>query len=183
LTLRVIAGEAKGRKLRTLKGGQTRPTSDRVREALFSSLGDKVIDANVLDLYAGSGALGIESLSRGAASATFVESSREAALVIRKNLEETRVGDAELLNITVEQFLNKPSARRFDLVLVDPPYVLGLPIDTLAVLLSGHLSDDAMVVVEVSSRVDVEAPPGYEVVSKKRYGDTTLVFMKQAEPL
>jgi 16S rRNA (guanine966-N2)-methyltransferase len=180
--LRIIAGEAKGRKLRTLKGNETRPTSDRVREALFSSLGDRVIDANVLDLYAGSGALGIEALSRGAATATFVESSKEAVEVIRKNLVQTRVrGDSEVLNLTVARFFDRPPVLRFDLVLADPPYALGVPGDVLRLLLSGYLSDDVLVVVEVSSRVDAQAPPGYQVVSEKRYGDTTLVFMKPME--
>ena len=165
-----------------MKGSQTRPTSDRVREALFSSLGDAVTEANVLDLYAGSGALGIEALSRGAASATFVESSNEAAGVIRKNLAETRVGgDSEVLNIAVEQFFDSPSAQFYDLVFLDPPYALGMPNDPLRLLLSGYLSDDALVVVEVSSRIDAQAPPGYRMVSEKRYGDTTLVFMKPME--
>lgn len=179
--MRIIAGEAKGRKLRTLKGNETRPTSDRVREALFSSLGDRVIGASVLDLYAGSGALGIEALSRGAATATFVEGSDKAADVIRKNLEETRVrGDSEVLNLTVERFFDSAPVR-FDLVLVDPPYALGIPADALRLLLSGYLSDDALVVVEVSSRIDAQPPPGYQVTSEKRYGDTTLVFMKPME--
>ena len=183
LTLRIIAGEAKGKKLRTLKGRQTRPTSDRVREALFSSLGDAVRDANVLDLYAGSGALGIEALSRGAARATFVESSKEATEVIRRNLSDTRVGgDSEVVNTTVEQFFDDPSVLAFDLVFLDPPYVMGLPEDPLRLLLSGYLSDDALVVVEVSSRIDAQAPAGYHIVSEKRYGDTTLVFMKPMEP-
>ncbi len=179
LDLRIIAGEAKGRKLRTLKGNETRPTSDRVREALFSSLGVRVVDANVLDLYAGSGALGIEALSRGASKATFVESSTEAAEVIRKNLTETRLGEeSAVLNLAVEHFLDSQPVRTFDLVFLDPPYSLGMPLDPLRLLRSGHLSEDALIVVEVSSRIDVQVPPGYHIVSEKRYGDTTLVFMK-----
>lgn len=102
--------------------------------------------------------------------------------MIRKNLAETRVrGDCEVLNLTVEGFFDSPSVLRFDLVLADPPYALGVPEDALRLLLSGYLSDDALVVVEVSSRVDAQAPPGYQVVSEKRYGDTTLVFMKPME--
>ena len=180
--MRIIAGEAKGRKLRTLKGNETRPTSDRVREALFSSVGDRVVDAKVLDLYAGSGALGIEALSRGAASATFVEGNDKAAEVIRKNLAQTRVrGDSEVLNVTVERFFDSAPALRFDLVFIDPPYSLGIPADPMRLLLSGYVSDDALVVVEASSRIDAERPAGYQVTSEKRYGDTTLVFMKPTE--
>lgn len=177
--MRVIAGEAKGRKLRSLKGNDTRPTLDKVREALFSSVGRRVEQARVLDLYAGSGALGIEALSRGASAATFVEKSRKAVEVIRRNLDETGLaGSSVVMRQSAEDFLGLPPSQTYDLVLVDPPYARGLPAKPLDLLLSGHLSDDALVVVEISSRADAKVPDGYELVSKKSYGDTTLVFMK-----
>src|SRR5205807_2939069 len=125
--VRVVAGAFKGRRLQAPAGGRTRPTSDRVREALFSILGD-VSDARVLDLYAGSGALGIEALSRGAAGATFVDSDREAVVAIRANLALTGTDDrASVVRSPVGSFLAAGRHGPFDLVFLDPPYAQGPP--------------------------------------------------------
>lgn len=181
--MRVIAGSAGGRKLRTLKGTETRPTSDRVREALFSSIGKLVDGAKVLDLYAGSGALGIEALSRGASHATFVESNRAAVEVIESNLEELGLKPrADVIQIDAAVFVRRPSVKSYDLVLIDPPYSVGLPSDVLEGLLD-HLSQDALVVVEASSRLDdVAIPGGFILGHRKKYGDTMLVFMRPEGP-
>lgn len=180
--MRVIAGEAKGRKLHSLKGTETRPTLDKVREALFASVGGRISKARVLDLYAGSGALGIEALSRGAAFATFVEKNRQAVAVIRRNLEETRLaGSSEVLHLSAEDFLARPPLDSYNLVLIDPPYSLGFPEKPLQLLLERYLSEDALVVVEISSRIEVEGLDGYSIMNTKRYGDTTLVFMNVVE--
>src|SRR3954453_13668244 len=121
--MRVIAGSYGGRTLKAPAGDGTRPTSDRVREALFSILGDRVAGARVLDLFAGSGALGIEALSRGAASATFVDDAPAALRVLRANLEALGE-DAEVVRADAVRWLRAASGRahQYDLVLLDPPY-------------------------------------------------------------
>jgi 16S rRNA (guanine966-N2)-methyltransferase len=181
--MRVIAGEAKGRRLTGIRSATIRPTSDRVREALFSALGDAVAEARVLDLYAGSGALGIEALSRGAASAKFVDSDREAVDAIRANLALTRMDDrGTVVRSSVGGFLAAGRHGPFDLVLIDPPYVQGPPVGDLQALVAGGLlatgADRARVVLETRGP---DAPPpvdGLELVSLRHYGDTTLVFLR-----
>jgi len=150
--VRVIAGTAKGRRLRAAPG--MRPTADAVKEALFSTLGPHVAGSRVLDLYAGSGALGIEALSRGAEAATFVERDRRAASAIRANLEATGLaGQALVVEAPVERFLASapPDAAPFDLVLADPPYAED-PAGVLS-LLSGStmLAPDVLVALEVGA--------------------------------
>src|SRR5699024_5696635 len=121
---RIISGEAGGRRLSTPGGERTRPTSDRVREALFSSLEARGVleGAHVMDLYAGSGALGLEAASRGAASVLLVESDRGASATIRANISDVGVAGARLLSSTVERALDRPATLRYDVVLADPPY-------------------------------------------------------------
>ncbi len=172
--VRVIAGVAKGRRLRAPPGSGTRPLTDRAKEGLFSSLGERVVGARILDLFAGSGSLGIEALSRGAADATFVEKARGAAGLIRKNLDMTLL-DGEVICGKVEQFLRSAQGG-FDLVFVDPPYDLSLAL--VEDVLSGTaelLGDGGMMVLH--RRAGEEAPPapgGTVLVDERRYGDTRL---------
>ena len=178
--MRVIAGEAKGRRLTGIRRSAIRPTSDRVREALFSALGAAVPGADVLDLYAGSGALGIEALSRGAASAVFVDSGREAVDAIHANLALTRMDDrATVVRTAVGGFLATGRHGPFDVVFLDPPYAEGPPLEDLEALVGGGLlGDGAWVVLETRGP---DAPPpvdGLELTSLRRYGDTTLVFLR-----
>lgn len=182
--MRVIAGEAKGRRLTALRSASIRPTSDRVREAMFSTIGDRVVGATVLDLYAGSGALGIEALSRGAAGAVFVDSGRDAVEAIRANVALTRFeGRSTILRSSAAAFLasRRPAPREgpFGLVLLDPPYAQGPPVEDLRALAAGELlGAGALVVVETEGP---DAPPpvaGLELVSLRRYGDSTLVFLR-----
>lgn len=177
---RVIAGTHGGRRLQTPKGDRTRPTSDRVREALFSSLESQLggwDGARVLDLFAGSGAIGIEALSRGAESADFVESRRAAASVIRRNLADLGL-TARVHAQSAESFLTG-AAGPFDLAFVDPPYAYTA--DDLTGLLAtaakhGLWADDALLVVERSSRSDFAWPDGIEEVRDRRYGETVLWY-------
>lgn len=177
---RLIAGTAGGRELRTPSGRGTRPTSDRVREALFSSLEarDALSGARVMDLYAGSGALGLESASRGAAEVTLVESDRAAATVIRDNA--ARLGlRASVLPVTVTSAL-AGAATPFDLVFLDPPYDLSeesLGADLAALVSRGWLGDDALVVVERSKRsAEPTWPDGLEAERMKKYGETVIWY-------
>lgn len=184
---RIISGTAGGRRIQTPTGASTRPTSDRVREALFSRLEHHGLleGAHVLDLYAGSGALGLEAASRGAATVLLVEANKAAAKVIRANIAALGMTAARLVADTVERVLSAgpPGDTRMDLVLLDPPYDVGEEAlaNVLAALVEhGWLAEDAFVVVERSSRSPQPAwPAGLELSGERRYGETTMWF---AEP-
>lgn len=169
------------------KGRDTRPTPDRVREALFASLGPRLPGAVVVDLYAGTGALAIEALSRGAASAVLVESDRHAVGAVRTNLEVGGVTDrARIVAGDVAAFCAAPSGGPFDLVLCDPPYAVPLAtcLDHLEVLEArGALADDVHIVIERDRRdADLDTdPPGWLAVADRRsYGDVALVRLERA---
>lgn len=183
--MRVIAGKAKGRKLRSVKSDRTRPTTDRVKEALFSTLGPGVAGARVLDLYSGSGALGIEALSRGAEEVTFVERSKEAAAALRANLATTGFDSQAIVEVAaVEEFLAPGREEPFDLVLADPPYRDGIPARALEQLHdNGWLTEEAVVVLEVAARLEqIEVPAGYRIRDTRRYGDSKLVYLSTYSP-
>jgi 16S rRNA (guanine966-N2)-methyltransferase len=168
--MRVVAGAYKGRRLKSPRGQRTRPTADRVREALFSMLGD-VSGADVLDLYAGSGALGIEALSRGAASAVFVERDRRAASALSSNLESVGV-QAEVRRQDALRFLGAADGA-FDLVFLDPPYDsaarLAAPlIELLPRVTAGH----ARIVTESDKRTPLELD--LPLLRERTYGDTRI---------
>jgi 16S rRNA (guanine966-N2)-methyltransferase len=170
----VIAGEWGGRRLQAPPGDATRPTSDRVREALFSVLGERVAGARVLDLFAGSGALGIEALSRGAAAATFVDSAPAALKALRANLEALGA-EAEVRKQDAGRFLAGASAaeRQYDLVLLDPPYRLaGRLGGELSAILPAVLAPEGLVIAESDRRepLDLDLP----LLDERRYGDTLI---------
>ena len=172
--MRIVGGAWGGRRLQAPPGDATRPTSDRVREALFSILGERVAGARVLDLFAGSGALGLEALSRGAAAATFVDSAAAPLKALNANLEALG-GEAEVRRPDALRFLGsaRSQARVYDLVFLDPPY-------RLANRLGGRLSEDlphvltdgATVVTESDRRdpLDIDLP----ISDERRYGDTLI---------
>jgi 16S rRNA (guanine966-N2)-methyltransferase len=170
--MRVVAGEFKGRRLRMPRGAPTRPTADRVREALFSMLGD-VEGARVLDLYAGSGALGIEALSRGAAAAVFVERDARAVATIQANLDAVGA-EGDVSRMDALDFLKRPMSP-FDLVFCDPPYDSGPRIaEPLAEMLPALLSEDARIVTESDKRNPLELP--FPLIRERIYGDTRIAI-------
>jgi 16S rRNA (guanine966-N2)-methyltransferase len=181
---RIVGGVAGGRRLRVPKAG-TRPTSDRAREALFNTLAGLVeLDgAQVLDLYAGSGAVGLEALSRGAKVAVLVESDAEAARTITANMTALGLTGAEVVRTTVERHLATPPAERFDVVFADPPY--GLAETDLAGALRRLAGPDwvrsgGVVVVERFVRSpEPEWPETLPPVKHKRYGDTALWYRRK----
>ncbi|KRE38521.1 16S rRNA (guanine(966)-N(2))-methyltransferase RsmD [Janibacter sp. Soil728] len=185
---RIISGEAGGRRLRTPTGDGTRPTTDRVREALFSALESRdVLDgAHVMDLYAGSGALGLEAASRGAASVLLVESDRGASATIRANISDLGVAGARLQSCSVEQALNRPASLRYDLVLADPPYdVTEESLAAVLEMLLAHqwLAQEPVIVIERSSRSPEPTwPDGIVAEGSKSYGETVLWFATQVGP-
>lgn len=174
---RVIAGTARGRRLQVPDGTVTRPTADRAREGLFSSL-LSLLDlegVRVLDLYSGSGALGLEALSRGAGSATLVESDAAAVAVLRANAEQLGLAGAHVLAQPVEAFLAVDPEPRYDLALLDPPY--DLDVEPVLTQLLPWLAPDAVVVVERRTRRSTFAwPAGYDRVRERTYGEATLWY-------
>ena len=190
--MRVIAGSARGRRLSAPPGRSTRPTSDRVREALFSSLADDVPGAYVLDLFAGTGALGIEALSRGASGATFVERDAGAIPVLRANLQTAGVSDrAEVVRCDAAAFVQRAPRQRYDVVLCDPPYDHPLPaiLDLVAQLGDqGGLAPGAVTVVERTKRdpavvalaagAALDTPGLLEIDRQRSYGDTVLLYFR-----
>jgi len=179
--MRVIAGSLGGRPLRSPRGRATRPTSDRVREALFSMLGD-VHASEVLDLFAGTGALGIEALSRGARSAVFVESDTSAAGVLKANLAALALTRprAELRRMDAARALRDASSRKekYDLVFIDPPYAQARAWGPeLSALLPALLAPEARVVVESDRRDPLEL--ALAIVRERRYGDTSITIHRQ----
>lgn len=185
---RIISGTAGGRILGTLPGTVTRPTSDRVREALFSRLEHRQLlaGAHVLDLYAGSGALGLEAASRGAELVLLVESNRKAVTVIRDNITAVGRPGVRVLADTVLHVLSggPPSGIRMDLVLLDPPYDVheeALTEVLTALVEREWLAPDAFVVVERSTRSPQPTwPKGLELSGEKRYGETSVWFAEPA---
>jgi 16S rRNA (guanine966-N2)-methyltransferase len=179
--MRVIAGQWRGRRIETPRGRATRPTSDRVREALFSALHSRLGGCEGLrvgDLYAGSGALGIEALSRGAAHVTFVESDRRAVAVIRRNLDSLDVTPTRVDVLPVD--VSSAAGHRawgapVALLFADPPYRIGKA-QVAEVLtqyvLDGAISPGATVVYEHDARDEADWPPGFIGVDERRYGDT-----------
>lgn len=180
---RVIAGEAGGRRLVVPPGGRVRPTADRVKESVFSALGTRVGSARVLDLYAGTGALAVEALSRGAALAVVVERDREALAAIAANLEATGMATRVQVvrgDVTTVLAGPPPAGGPFDLILADPPYDLADEALTqvLDLLRAGWLAPGGMVVIERPA--GAARPRGWVSTWERCYGDT-LVWFLQAE--
>jgi 16S rRNA (guanine966-N2)-methyltransferase len=180
---RIIGGDASGRRLATPPGGSTRPTSDRVREALFSSL-EAAVGAlsglRFLDLYAGSGAIGLEARSRAAVGVTCVEQDRRTAGVVRDNARALGFDDVEVVVSSVGRALATPPGAPYDLVFSDPPYPLAdtaVHADLSALVHHGWLAPGALVVVERSSRSPEPVwPEGLVGDRSRRYGETTLWY-------
>jgi 16S rRNA (guanine966-N2)-methyltransferase len=174
--VRIIAGERRGARIAAPKGDATRPTGDRVREAAYNLIGP-VDDTAVLDLFAGSGAMGLEALSRGARRCVFVESDRAACAVIKANLEKLRLTGALVLCKDAFQALRdeRAAGRTYDLVVVDPPYGAWADLEPrLVEALPGVLGPDGVLVVETSSRIEPELP--LPVVTSRRYGSARITL-------
>lgn len=183
--MRIIAGEAKGRKLFAPVGEDTRPTADRIRESVFGILGSRVEDARVLDLFGGTGALALEALSRGAACATIVDSNARAIACIRRNAEAVLGG--ELVRVDIIRADYRKAIERLqapcDLVFLDPPYRLEAAYaDALARLRGrGLLAKGALVILERAQARAIALPEGFAVRDARRYGETCVEFIAEGE--
>lgn len=177
--LRIITGLAKGKKLKTLEGEATRPTSERIKEAIFSSLQFDIEGRRVLDLFAGSGQMGLEALSRGAASAMFVDSERAAMDIVKDNAKTTGFFDkSRFLVSDWRNYIRKASSReKFDLVFVDPPYAMQCSLEAAKRLAESKiLATGAIVVLESGEEeIDTEALMGFSSVKSTHYGKKTFV--------
>ncbi|MDO4650459.1 MAG: 16S rRNA (guanine(966)-N(2))-methyltransferase RsmD [Eubacteriales bacterium] len=182
--MRVIAGKARRLALKTVPGMETRPTTDRIKETLFNMLQPDLLDCRFLDLFAGSGAIGIEALSRGAKEAVFVEKNRAACTCIRENLSFTKLGDGgKLLSMDVLQALRSMEGEEaFDMIFMDPPYNHELEKQVLTYLKSSSLADeDTLIVVEADLPTDFSylESMGYILLKSKEYKTNKHVFLNR----
>lgn len=179
--MRVIAGTAKGHNLQTIEGLATRPTTDRIKETLFNIIAFDLPEASFLDLFSGSGAIGIEALSRGAAEAVFVENAAECQKVIQANLMHTKLqGRARLLQTDVLFALDRLAAegKKFDIIFMDPPYEAGLYTSVLErIAENGLLKAEGYLIAEGSSQIALTIPKGMKILREKVYKTTTLTFL------
>lgn len=182
MSIRIIAGRARGRRLAVPDVKGVRPTPDRVREALFSALDARasVDGARVLDLFAGAGALGLEAWSRGATSVVLVEKAPRVVRTLGANIEAAGAGgDARVVRAPVERYLAGPPTA-FDIVFMDPPYAAGAVGGTLAALTAGWLAPDAHVAIDHTPTESFDPPAPLTPAFERRYGDTFLTILRHA---
>lgn len=184
--MRVIAGTARRLQLKTPKGMETRPTTDRIKETLFNMIQDEVYGVSFLDLFSGSGGIGIEALSRGAKRACFVDSSRQAAEIIRENLDFTRLADrAEVFNCTALTALSRlQDGEPFQVAFMDPPYGRGLEKELLrSESFYRVLSDKALVIIEadLETVLSPEETRGFRMLKEKIYKTNKHIFLEKEE--
>jgi len=179
--MRIITGSAKGRKLSTLEGEATRPTSERIKGAIFSSIQFETENRRVLDLFAGSGQMGLEALSRGAEKATFIDSSREAMEIVKKNAVSTGFFDkSHFLVSDFRNYIRKAAGREsYDLVFIDPPYAMECCVEAAELLVKSKLIIPGAIVVMESGEEKVDISDrrllGYEIIKSASYGKKTAV--------
>lgn len=184
--MRVISGTARGKKLNSLEGLATRPTLDRVKEAIFNILQFNLKDASVLDLFSGSGALAIEALSRGSKEAVLCDSSFKAVQIINKNLEETKLKDkAKVINSDYIEALNKLAKenQKFDIIFLDPPYKSDFALNSIEKILNlDLLKDDGIIIVETDdkNKIDeIKRNTKLEVYDERKYGIALVIFIRK----
>lgn len=179
--MRIIAGRYKSVRLFSPKSQNVRPTSDRVRETIFSVLSNKVVDSNILDLFAGTGALGIEALSRGAQNATFVDFSQISQNIVRKNFEKLGIKH-NFVKDRVENFIKRKINGVFDIIFFDPPYYYERKESLVSAVLSHRLlAESGLIVFEMGSKERLSFIPELEVINCKIIGDTQILFLERNE--
>lgn len=180
--MRIIAGKAKGHKLETIDGLATRPTTDRIKETLFNIIAFDLPGCRFLDLFSGSGAIGLEALSRGAAEAVLVESAEPCRDTIARNIAHTKLEEgARLMHMDADAALDRLAQEKaaFDIIFMDPPYAAGLAEPMLEKILEKSLlSGDGYVIWERSAKLPLTLPAGYAVLREKEYRTTVLTFLR-----
>ena len=185
--MRIISGKSKGTKLYTLEGMNTRPTLDRVKESIFNIMQGEIEDAKVLDLFAGSGAIGLEFLSRGAQSAVLCDKEKSAIEIIKKNVQKTHMEDkAQILNADFETGLDRLKNQQFDIVYLDPPYATDYIVKSIRKILEMKMiKQESIIIVETDDENRIlEEIKNIEVqiVDKRKYGRATIIFLKLGIP-
>jgi len=181
--MRVISGTARGHRLYSPKNYDARPTADRIKEAMFSSIQDIIFDSRFLDLFGGTGAIGIEALSRGAKSAIIVENNAECVEIIKKNLSHTNLCDrCVVINRSANDAINALSrAENFDFIFLDPPYNQNMIQKTLIRIMENNiLCDDGTIIAEYGAEEEIISPAGLEIIKVKNYRITRMVFYKRS---
>ena len=184
--MRVISGKARGLKLNTPKNDDVRPTTDRVKESLFNMINSYIMDSDILDLFAGTGSLGIECLSRGANQCIFVDNSKESINIVKSNIKKARVeNESIVLNLDFKSAINSLSSKnkQFDVIFMDPPYYKNMFSDALSAVDNNNLlKEDGIIVVEHDTVDKFPDNMGRLYKSReKKYGNTTLTFYKLEE--
>lgn len=181
--MRIISGKARGTKLYTLDGENTRPTLDRVKESIFSIIQSQIEDAEILDLFSGSGAIGLEFLSRGAKNAVLCDNSKDAINIIKKNIDKTHLEDkVEIVNSDFEKCLDKISNRKFDIIYLDPPYDTNYICKAIKKILKLNLTkEESLIIIETDDETRIEQEIKdieIDIVDKRKYGRATIIFLK-----
>ena len=180
--MRIISGKARGTKLYTLEGTNTRPTLDRVKESIFNIIQGNIENATVLDLFAGSGAIGLEMLSRGAKKAVLCDNSKEAVGIIKKNIEKTHSQEkAEIYNLDFETCLEKIKNQKFDIIYLDPPYATDYIYKALSKIIElGIAKKESLIIIETDDeqRILKEIEKiEVKIIDKRKYGRATIIFL------
>ena len=182
--MRIIAGKAKGTKLYTLEGENTRPTLDRVKESLFNIIQNEIQDSIFLDLFSGSGAIGLEAISRGAKKAILCDKSKEACMIIKKNIEKTHtLENIELYQTDFKEVLRNKIHEKLDIIFLDPPYETDFAIEAVKIILEKDvLKENSVMIIETDDRnrilEDLESI-NCEITDIRKYGRAYLIFLKR----
>ncbi len=182
--MRIISGKAKGTKLYTLQGDNTRPTLDRVKESIFNIIQNQIPEATVLDLFAGSGAIGLEMLSRGAKKAILCDKSKEAIGIIKKNIQKTHMEEkVELYNIDFKECIEKVSKEKFDIIYIDPPYETNFIEKSLEKIIEKNIiQENGIIILETDDekRIKKEIEKiNVAIIDERKYGRANIIFLSK----
>ena len=182
--MRIISGKAKGTKLYTLDGLETRPTLDRVKESLFNIIQGRIEDALILDLFSGSGAIGLEFLSRGARKAYLCDKSKDAVDIIRKNIQKTHMEEnVEILNMDYKKALDKVKFEKFDIIYLDPPYKTDFIKKSIEAILENNcLNENGIIILEKDKKDRVKkeiSENKLSIIDERKYGRANLMFLEK----
>ena len=181
--MRIISGKARGTKLYTLEGENTRPTLDRVKGSIFNIIQNEIEGAKILDLFAGSGAIGLEFLSRGAQKAVLCDNSKEAINIIKKNIEKTHMEQqVQILNDDFEECIEKLKNEEFDIIYLDPPYATNYIYKAIEKITKLEIAQEqSLIIIETDDEQRIEKEiekTETEIVDKRKYGRATIIFLK-----